>query len=125
MIASNSNPSPIELYESRIAEITDVCADPWFAEQLARYRAGDQAALRRICESCLASVLAIAKVRWRPDSPGALLDAVQEGNGALMRAAMRFSGNTADEFLRELTAAVERRIILFLQHPHIERWPAG
>jgi DNA-directed RNA polymerase sigma subunit (sigma70/sigma32) len=122
LIASNSNPSPLELYESQVTEITDVCADAWFAEQLTRCRAGDRAASRRISESCLARVLAIAKKHWRPDCSAPLLDAVQEGNAALAKAIKQFSGNTADEFLREMTAAVERRVILFLQHPD-ENWP--
>jgi len=63
-------------------------------------------------------VLAIARKHWRPDSPATLLDAVQEGNAALVKAIKRFSGATADAFLQEMTVAVERRIVLFLQHPH-------
>jgi hypothetical protein len=111
--------SPLEIYESALGGIADVCADPWFAEQLAQYRVGDEAALRRISGSCLGRVLAIAKKHWRPDSRATLLDAVQEGNGALVKAIQQFSGTTADEFLRQMTAAVERRIVLFLQHPHL------
>src|SRR5947199_10842623 len=109
--------SPIEIYESRLGEITDVCADPWFTRQLARYRAGDEAAWRRISGSCLGRVLAIAKKHWRPDSPATLLDVVQEGNVALVKTIKRFSGTTPDEFLQQMTAAVERRNVLFLQHP--------
>ncbi|MEX0714824.1 MAG: hypothetical protein WD278_21025 [Pirellulales bacterium] len=41
---------------------------------------------------------------------------------SLEKAVKQFSGNTAEGFLREMTAAVERRIVLFLQHPH-EGWP--
>jgi DNA-directed RNA polymerase specialized sigma subunit len=115
-----AEPSPLEIYESGLARITDACTDPWFTERLAEYRAGDEAAWRRISGSCLGRVLAIAKRHWRPDSPVTLLDAVQEGNVALVNAIKRFSGNTADEFLRQMNAAVERRVILFLQHPDFD-----
>jgi hypothetical protein len=110
--------SPLEVYEAALAEITDVCSDPWFAEQLAQYREGDEAAWRRISGSCLGRVLEIAKKHWRPDSPVTLLDTVQEGNAALVETIKRCSGATADAFLEEMTAVVDRRIVLFLQHPH-------
>jgi hypothetical protein len=114
---NDGNPSPLEVYESRLGEITHVCADPWFTEQMAHYRAGDEAAWRRISGSCLGRVHAIVKKHWQPNSSTTLLDAVQEGNAALVTAVKRFSGTTADEFLREMTAKVEHGIVLFLQHP--------
>jgi hypothetical protein len=114
-------PSPLEIYESRLAEIADVCTDPWFTERLAEYRTGDEKAWRRISGSCLGRVLAIAKSHWRPDSPVTLLEAVQQGNRALVKTIKGFSGGTADEFLRQMISAVERRVMLFLQHPHDDR----
>src|SRR5207253_2786132 len=102
-------PSPLEIYETALAEITDDCTDPWFTERLAEYRTGDEAAWRRISASCLRRVLTIAKRHWRSDSPVTLLEAVQEGNAALVKSIKRFSGSTADEFLRQMTFAVERR----------------
>jgi hypothetical protein len=113
-----AGPSPLEVYENALAGITEVCSDPWFAEQLAQYRAGDEAAWRRISGSCLGRVLVIAKKCWQPDSPVTLLEAVQEGNAALVETIQRFSGATADAFLEDVTSAVERRIRLFLQDPH-------
>jgi DNA-directed RNA polymerase sigma subunit (sigma70/sigma32) len=110
--------SALEIYESHLSAITDVCTDPWFAEQLALYRAGDEAAWRRISASCLGQVLTIVKQHWRRGSPATLLDAVQEGNAAVVKAIKEFSGSTAHEFLPQMNAAVKRRIVLFLQHPH-------
>jgi hypothetical protein len=112
-----TDPSALEIYEAHLRNITDVCADPWFAGQLARCRSGDEVAKRRISASCLGQVLAIAKEHWRHESPASLLEVVQEGNAALWEAIRQVRDNTADEFLREMRLAVERRVILFLQHP--------
>jgi DNA-directed RNA polymerase sigma subunit (sigma70/sigma32) len=111
--------SPIELYESPLRTITDVCADPWFAEQLALSRAGDEAAWRRISGSCLGRVLEIAKRKWRPGCPLGLLDLVQEGNKVLARTIKRFQGSTAAEFLCELTKQVEGRLTVVIEHPDL------
>ncbi len=110
-------PSPIEIYESHVADLSDDCADPWFKEQLARYRTGDEKGLRSISERCLGRVLAIAKKHWRPDSHVSLLDAVQEGNGALVKAIEHCRATTSDEFLQQMTTTVESAIVLVLQHP--------
>src|SRR5438093_5731591 len=97
----------LELYESHLKLITDVCADPWFSEQLALSRAGDERARRRICGSCLRLVLDIAKRRWRSDLSLGLLDFVQDGNAIVMKMVRRFTGTTAEQFLQELTAKIE------------------
>jgi hypothetical protein len=99
-------------YEEQLQAITEVCADPWFAQQLAASRAGDEAAWRRISGSCLGRVLEIAKQLWHPGSPLDVLDLAQEGNRVLVRTIKQFRGSTAEEFLRELSAQVERRLAL-------------
>lgn len=110
--------SALQTYETVLAGVTDVCADPWFAARLAEHRAGDDAAWRRISESCLGRVFAIAKKHWRSDSPVTLLDAVQEGNAALADSISRYAGDSADDFLQKLTIDVERQIVLCLQWPN-------
>jgi hypothetical protein len=109
--------SPSALYESQLRRITDVCTDPWFAEQLAAFRAGDELAWRRISGSCLFRVLDIAKRKWQPRGPLALFDLVQEGNNLLVSTIKGFEGTTANEFLRELTQKVEQRLTLLVEHP--------
>jgi DNA-directed RNA polymerase sigma subunit (sigma70/sigma32) len=113
--------SPVELYESHFRTITDVCADPWFAEQFAAFRGGDEMAWRRISGSCLDRVLEIAKGKWQPGSALGLLDLVQEGNVVLVRTIKRFKGSTAAEFLSELTKQVEARLTVVVEHPDLLR----
>ena len=110
-------PTALELYESHLDSITDVCADPWFSKQLALSRAGDEQARRRICGSCLRLVLDIAKRRWRSNQSLSLLDFVQDGNAILMKMVKRFTGTSADEFLHQLTAKLEAWYTLLLEHP--------
>jgi DNA-directed RNA polymerase sigma subunit (sigma70/sigma32) len=102
-----------------LQRITTLCADPWFGEQMNRVRAGDEAALRRISESCLAHILAIAKRQWHPESPCALLDLIQEGNAALVQTIERFEGGTAGQFLSAVTTNVTLRIALIIEHPQL------
>jgi hypothetical protein len=92
----------LELYESGLEPITDVCADPWFGAQLALSRAGDETAWRRISGSCLRLVLDTARARWSPGSSLDLLEVIQDGNRVLVRTLKRFRGSTAAEFLEEL-----------------------
>ena len=113
--------SPLTLYETQLGTSTDVCADPWFAEQLVAIRTGDEAAWRRISGSCLGRVLEIAKRKWQPGCPIGLLDLVQEGNRVLVRTIKRFAGSTADEFLGELTTQVESRLQIVVEHPDLLR----
>jgi DNA-directed RNA polymerase sigma subunit (sigma70/sigma32) len=108
---------PVALYESSLQSITDVCAAPWFSEQLAAARAGDELAWRHISGSCLPRVLDIARQKWQPGCSFGLLDLVREGNTVLARAIEEFDGDTADEFLRELTRKVESRLTLATEHP--------
>jgi hypothetical protein len=109
--------TPLELYESHLHLFTDVCADPWFGEQLALSRAGDEQAQRRICGSCLPLVLDVAKRRWRPESLLSLLAFIEEGNVILMKTVKRFAGSTAPEFLRQLTQNVDSWYTTLLEHP--------
>jgi hypothetical protein len=122
-------PEPLALYESQLHLVTEVCADPWFAEQLALSRAGDEQARRRICGSCLRMVLDIAKRRWRASSQLSLLEFVEEGNVILMKTVKRFGGDTAPEFLRRLTQNIESWYTAILEHPgwareRRDRWAA-
>jgi DNA-directed RNA polymerase sigma subunit (sigma70/sigma32) len=103
--------SPVALYESQLRTIGDVCADPWFAEQLSAFRSGDEMAWRRISGSCLGRVLDIAKRKWYAECPLGLLELVQEGNHVLVQTIKGFEGKAAAEFLCELTKQVERRRI--------------
>jgi hypothetical protein len=112
---------PLALYEKQLRTIKEVCADPWFAEQLAASRAGDKMAWRRISGSCLGRALKIAKRVWHPGSPVELLDLVQEGNRVLVRTIKKFAGSTADEFLSELTKQVEGRLRIVVEHPDLLR----
>ena len=113
--------TPLVLYEKGLESVTDVCADPWFSEQLAAFRAGDEKAWRRISGSCLRLVLDIAKRKWQPGGPLSVLDLTQEGNVVLVKTIKRFSGGTAEEFLRELTGKVEHRLTLLVEHPGLLR----
>jgi DNA-directed RNA polymerase sigma subunit (sigma70/sigma32) len=111
--------SPIALYESGLRAISDVCADPWFSEQLAAARTGDESARQRIARSCLLRVLKIAKQEWQPGGTLGLLDLVREGNTVLGRTIEEFEDNAADAFLRELTQRVETRLTLVMEHPEM------
>ena len=53
----------LEMYEWHLNLITDVCADPWFVDQLAVAAPRDEHASRGISGSCLRLVFAIAKRR--------------------------------------------------------------
>jgi DNA-directed RNA polymerase sigma subunit (sigma70/sigma32) len=107
----------LEVYESHLRLMPEVCADPWFGEQLALSRVGDEQARREISGSCPRLVLEIAKRRWRPDCQLSLLEFVEEGNVVLMKTVRRFSGETAAEFLVQLTQNVESAYTLILQRP--------
>lgn len=91
----------LAIYETKIYAISDVCA-PWFGEQLAAFRAGEELALRRISGSALSFVLDVAKRMWRSDCPAELLDLVQEGSALLGDVIGGFRGKTTEEFLSEL-----------------------
>lgn len=124
MVAPNLQfdmPSPFVLYEEQVVQVslTYVCTDPWFSAQLAASRRGDEEALRLICGSCLLPVLNIAKRLRPPDCPIDILDLVQEGNSILLQTIRTFQGKSADEFLRELTAKVEHRLTVLIQHPDL------
>jgi hypothetical protein len=123
-------PTLLETYEAHLDSITDVCTDPWFGEQLALSRAGDEQARRRICGSCLRLVLDVARRRWRPHSLLSLLEFVEEGNAILLKTVKRFGGSTAPEFLRQLTQNVESWYTTLLEHPgwareRRDRWEGG
>src|SRR5262249_8375804 len=111
--------TPLECYESELRKLPAdvVCADPWFTEQLMRYRSGDEDARRAICASCLVLVLDIAKRTWRPGNPLDILDWIQEGNAALMKFIRLFTGTGAREFLQQLPPYVQWRLALLEQHP--------
>lgn len=106
--------TPLELYVTHLQTITRDCADPWFAVELAAYRCGDEAAGRRISESCLRDVLEIARRVWHPDCSLTLLDLVQEGNGVLSDLVHSFRGRTAPEFRRELAQQIEQHLTLLI-----------
>ena len=93
---------PLAVYETKIRAISDVCADPWFGEQLAVFRADEELALRRISGSALSFVLDVAKRTWRSDCPAELLDLVQEDSALLVDVIGGFRGKTTEDFLSEL-----------------------
>jgi len=99
----------VKSYESQLEWFRDSCVDPWFALQLAKCRQGDEDAWRRICESCVRVVLDIAKEKCGEDNPR-LLDVVQQGNQALASLPKSFSGSTAEQFLAELSAALNEKL---------------
>jgi DNA-directed RNA polymerase sigma subunit (sigma70/sigma32) len=109
--------SALETYESRLRDVNFVCADPWFSEQLAACRAGDESAWRRISESCLGLVLDIAKRTWQVNCALDLLDLTQEGNAVLAQTIRRFTGHTASEFVGELTQRARQRLEFQVDHP--------
>jgi hypothetical protein len=109
--------TPLEMYESGLGMVADVCADPWFTEQLTLSRAGDEQAKRKISGSCLRLVLGIAKRRWQSESLLSLLEFVEEGNVVLMKAIKRFRSGSAQEFLQQLTQNVESWYTTLLEHP--------
>src|SRR5262245_43117208 len=97
----------LEMYESALRSVADVCDDPWFTEQMALSRAGDEQARRRISGSCLQLVLDIAKRWWRDESPLGLLEFVEEGNVILMKTIKAYKGHTAADFLQRVTQNLE------------------
>jgi DNA-directed RNA polymerase sigma subunit (sigma70/sigma32) len=113
----------LEVYEAELRRLTEGanCTDPWFTEQLARARTGDEDAGRAICGSCLKLVLEIAKKEWRAESPLNMLEWVQEGNAVLMKFVKRFTGSGAEEFLRQLGQQIPAWFTLLTQHPEWAR----
>jgi hypothetical protein len=111
--------NPLALYEAKIRAVADVCADPWFGEQLSAFRAGDELALRRISGSALSIVLDLAKRTWYSGCPVELLDLVQEGNAVLVDTIRSFCGKTAEEFIGELRRQVELRFRSLVEHPDL------
>jgi hypothetical protein len=109
--------TPLEMYESGLNSVTDVCADPWFTEQLALLQAGDEQAARSISGSCLQLVLDIAKRRWGSKCALSFLEFVEEGNIVLWKTIKRFSGSSAQEFLQQLTQKVESWYTILSEHP--------
>jgi DNA-directed RNA polymerase sigma subunit (sigma70/sigma32) len=107
---------PVALYERHITAIADVCADPWFSEQLTFCRAGDDAARRRISGSCLWHVLQVARRTWQPGCAISLLDLIQEGNATLVDAIDQFTGETAEQFLFLMRTQVESRLTSLVEH---------
>jgi DNA-directed RNA polymerase sigma subunit (sigma70/sigma32) len=102
-----------------LQSITDICAEPWFSEQLAAGRTGDESARQRIAGSCLLRVLEIAKQGWQPGCAPSLLDLVREGNTVLERTINELDGDAAEAFLRELTQRVESRLTVVMEHPEM------
>jgi hypothetical protein len=109
--------TPLAMYEAALQTITDVCADPWFAEQMELSQRGDELAWRRISCSCLRLVLEIAKRKQHPDSSWSVLRLAEEGNMVLVRTIKQYTGTTAEDFLRELTRQVEHRLTMLVEHP--------
>ena len=102
----------IKTYLEQLASVPPL-ADSWFPQALAAARSGDADACRRICGGCLRLVYRLAEdkwTRWDRHLGADLLDLVQEGNAALIKAVRTFSGSTADEFLRHVEFDVRRRL---------------
>ena len=107
--------SPMEMYERAVGSMPSVSDEYWLAEQLAKCRAGDETALRQISERCLAMVLEIAKNAGGGTlADDQLLDAVQEGNAALINAIGEFRGSTTVEFVSQIANVVQARVASFI-----------
>jgi hypothetical protein len=101
--------SPIQTYRSALGG-QPPCADPWFADTLSRWRAGDDGAWREISGRCLARVLDAVERRFPDRGEEALLDLVQDANAALVRAIKSFPGTSATDFFAHLDRELGREL---------------
>jgi len=100
-----------QMYEAAIRSVPNGYDEAWLGAQLARRRVGDETASRAISERCLRTVFEIAVEECRLlHADDKLLDAVQEGNAALVDAISGFAGASAAEFAAHLRSAVIDRV---------------
>ncbi|MGH7140121.1 MAG: hypothetical protein ACREHD_30650, partial [Pirellulales bacterium] len=105
----------IEMYAAAIGRVDADYDDDWFVERLARCRAGDEMGEREISERHLRIVLEIAREECnRRHAEGRLLDAVQEGNAALIETIRVFRGNSGAEFVAAIRAVVTADVMQYL-----------
>jgi hypothetical protein len=99
----------MSIYRQRIRELP-ACSADWFTEALARARAGDEMARRTIQGGCGSRVLSVVEARYANATDEELLGLVQDANVALERVVETFSGESVEEFLPHLDAAIERQL---------------
>jgi hypothetical protein len=88
-----------------------LCEDPWFSEALVRYRGGDGNARLQILGSVLRVPLQAVERQFQQASESDLLDHIQDANVTLTTTLERFTGASAEEFVRQ----IEHEISLCLQ----------
>src|SRR5258708_1181621 len=88
----------LEIYRRPIA-VQPTCDDSFFAEALARYRAGNESAARDISGSWLRLALQVVEGH-SADAASPSFDAIQEANAGLMEAITTFAGDDLQDFLQ-------------------------
>lgn len=86
------------------------CEDSWLGDSLARARAGDDEARRRILGSFLRLALERAEARVPASGRLELFDLIQEANAGLNHGLATFDGQTVGELESWLRDSVERAI---------------
>jgi hypothetical protein len=110
--------TPLELYKRVIEGLPPHPRDNrWLVETLAKYRGGDEQALRDISGCLLRIPLRIAEAKWRADSGVHILDLVQEGNRAIVASIRSFKGSRWSELEHLVEDSVNHAINLILEHP--------
>lgn len=102
----------------QMSRVREECRDPWFVEELARARSGDESAYLKIYGSCLKIPLRIARAKWTADCKLSLEDLVRAGNLELMRTLKHFSGCYAPEFIRQVEQNVDLQLTFLLKPIH-------
>jgi hypothetical protein len=101
--------TPLEIYKHHLTNLP-ACDAAFFAEALARYRAGDESAARDISGRCLGLALRLGEERARELGSAAILEVVQEANRGLWKAITTFAGNDLDEFLLYARERIQERL---------------
>jgi DNA-directed RNA polymerase specialized sigma subunit len=91
--------TPLDIYRQKVTKLPACDAD-FFADAIARYRAGDESAARDISSRCLGIALRMGEERSQTLGSAEILEAVQEANRGLWKAIKTFPGNDLEEFLR-------------------------
>jgi uncharacterized protein YcaQ len=99
----------LEIYRHRLANLP-ACDAEFFADALARYRAGAESAARDISGRCLGLALRLGEDRARELGSVETLEAVQEANRGLWKAITTFAGNDLEEFHRYARECIQERL---------------
>jgi DNA-directed RNA polymerase specialized sigma24 family protein len=101
--------TPLEIYRRHLADLP-ACDAAFFAEALARFRAGDESAARDISARCLGLALRLGEERARELGSVEALEVVQEANRGLWEAITTFPGNDLEEFLLYAQERMQQRL---------------